>query len=79
MFFLRAAHWALKQGATINKIRGNKSVLDHVDEILARSEDEASRECARSLRNELLAKGAITYKERVTNTDYHRELEYLNA
>lgn len=79
MFFLRTAHWALKQGAAINKIRGNKSVLDHVDVILARSEDEASQECARSLRNELVAKGAVTYKERVANTDYYRELEYLNA
>ncbi len=79
MFFLRAAQWALKQGATINKIRGNKSVLDHVDDILARSEDEASQAFARSLRNELVAKGAVTYKERIANTDYYKELDYLNA
>jgi cobyric acid synthase len=79
MFFLRAAQWALKQGASINTIRGNKSVLDHVNEILDRDVDVESQECARSLRNELVAKGAVTYKERIANTDYYKELDYLNA
>lgn len=78
-FFLRAAQWALKQGASINAIRGDKSVLDYVNEILAQGVDEASQDFARSLRNELVAKGAVTYKERIANTDYYKELEYLNA
>ena len=69
----------MKQGASINAIRGDKSVLDYVNEILAQGVDEASQDFARSLRNELVAKGAVTYKERIANTDYYKELEYLNA
>ena len=49
-----------------------------MNEILAVSTDETSLGLAHILKEKLLAKGAVTYAERVSNKDYYKELEYLN-
>lgn len=78
-FFLLAGQWAVKRGASINMAQSDKTVLDHLNDILALDLDETSKGLACTLRDELVAKGAVTYAERVSNTDYYKELEYLNA
>ena len=78
-FFLLAGQWAVKRGASINMAQSDKTVLDHLNDILALDLDETSKGLACTLRDELVAKGAVTYAERVSNTDYFKELEYLNA
>ena len=77
-FFLLAGNWAIEQGAAINTAQDNKTALDYVNEILAVSTDETSLGLAHILKEKLLAKGAVTYAERVSNKDYYKELEYLN-
>ena len=78
-FFLLACQWAIEQGANINAAQSDKTVLDHLNDILALDLDETSKGLACTLRDELVAKGAVTYAERVSNMDYFKELEYLNA
>ena len=76
-FFLHAALWAVRNGSSVNSSRNEKTVLDNVNGLLTQNLDKNSQELVRSLRDELVAKDAVTYSERKANTDYFKELEYL--
>ena len=76
-FFLRAARWALNQGSKINATSDSKTPLDCVEGILGLGLDDDSQALAKKLRGELVEKGAVTYSERMANTDYFMELEYM--
>ena len=78
-FFLRASLWALKSGSFANADKDSKTVLDVVNGLLSMNLKESNRSLALNLRDDLLAKGALTYVERLANTDYFRELELLKG
>jgi len=81
IFYLKAALWALENGGSVNEIHKRNSPLDIIDAIVKTDLGDEEFSLAQKLREQLLQKGAKTYREqkdeRETNTDYFKELEYL--
>lgn len=80
LFYLKAALWVLGKGGKVNEIRNNKTSLDILYEIMKDiSEEEVAH--LKKLEYQMLQKGAKVYQEleeeRETNTDYFKELEYM--
>lgn len=82
IFFLKAALWALENGGDVNEIQNRNSPLDIIDAIMKTDLGDEEHSLAKKLREQLLQKGAKTYREQKdewdANTDYFKELEYLH-
>lgn len=92
-FFLNAALWAIEKGDTVNEVRNGKSSLDLADALITTSVWQRKfctnvyewklPELIDKTISTLMEKGAKwnfqLKKERNSNTDYFKELEYLRA
>lgn len=81
LFFLKAALWALEKGDTVHGFREQTSSLDILHVMMKRSSDSAVNTLLYEIEAQMLKRGAMSYhemeKERESNTDYLKELEYI--
>jgi hypothetical protein len=81
LFFINASIWALNRNVEPNYCWNRKSVLDNVNSIYRNHFPTTVANKIDELRNMLLARGAKTYNQLITerknNKDYYKELEFI--
>ena len=81
LFFIDASIWVLNRDAETNYCLNRKSVLDNVSSVDCNRFPTNVANKIDELRNMLLARGAKTYNQLITerrnNKDYYKELEFI--